>query len=1027
MRSKILVFSTFWDILLPALRGDTFSTKTPKTQINPNIALTRNFNKFRARTKFGNLVAFDLPIPNWLSATFGGFWRMRVRLQPPQSAAPSGVHRVEYVCELPLLPARLLVRLDTAVADGDCAEVNALRLRPELLLKRTVVRVGLEDHVAADVTPDGNVAMGAAHDMATVYCNASVQAEAAGLLGVLAWAALPFQRVLQAHMQYVAREFLEEHWRAVLHRWSTGDVSPVDDGGGQPEITRKVSKASFVGLGASAGPPQVPSTSPGSEEASGGAAGPITSGIHSQGSVPDSEVADQTPKASHEVTKGSFSKGFLYKLGDGLLNTTWNLRYFLLIGPTLQYFRSPHEAKPRDVIDLRDASVQWAKDQSRPFAFSVETTNHRILYLSGNDDKETCGWIDRIRTASKLTETHETRNVGSSSAYRRPALLGAGFPKAPAVVEDPGIEGAFRVCAQALVQASCGEGFRLQEVQNGLRIFVRADGDAGDASAGGCSVVGAWLVLTLLVLSFALSLAPATTTRLLGDISKATPNAFLVPCLVLCAAVLWRWCFSTSRLPAAPPMLYATARVDCPAEELRDIVEEPSFYAEWRPGHLHGRLLSLLPGKDDILYNCFRLEFGGLFSTRAHLHARRRWIRAHDGMRLLCTVAEACSDSGLSTVGGCEGFAVVPNEDNSCTAVWLCGLRLAQWAPSWAQERLAIQRVSALAGLRDWIACKQHVSLGAAGAVSCDAPQGRESLHATVFRGFQCAASGGLHAPGDLERAVCMSEVMLRAGTELLRGGRLVKVQPVPHGLTQAGHNLAQRYASRWAYAPLFLPAASTTERARERLLLVVAFAVAGLHLAAISFPHLPWIPIAPGQKHTLLLPDNGRIRVEQAPEASAVAGLSAAPSLRRSIFEVLSGSGAGYRIHGTDEVTCHTELPGELRFADRGMTTVELAPGSSITFTLPELRIRPSSWSLGRGSVYEWLGSAHFVDTSGNLQCDLCFGSSSELEASDAVSGTLRDAVGLEIGRIRGSWLGPLLCNNEVIWRGPRLQPPPY
>lgn len=83
------------------------------------------------------------------------------------------------------------------------------------------------------------------------------------------------------------------------------------------------------------------------------------------------------------LTKGmSFHNGFLYKLGpgsprrselsgagcqgDGLLNSSWNLRYFLLIGvsclrtrlkvswpgQTLQYYRSQHEARPRDAINL---------------------------------------------------------------------------------------------------------------------------------------------------------------------------------------------------------------------------------------------------------------------------------------------------------------------------------------------------------------------------------------------------------------------------------------------------------------------------------------------------------------------------------------------------------------------------------------------------------------------------------------------------------------------------------------------------
>ncbi|CAE7630237.1 CYTH2 [Symbiodinium pilosum] len=99
-----------------------------------------------------------------------------------------------------------------------------------------------------------------------------------------------------------------------------------------------------------------------------------------------------------------FHNGFLYKLGDGLLNTGWNLRYFLLIGQTLQYYRSQHEAKPRDAISLSGVSVEWIHDASRPFTFVVSKSGQRSFCLSGCTEREACEWVERIQAASAAVE-----------------------------------------------------------------------------------------------------------------------------------------------------------------------------------------------------------------------------------------------------------------------------------------------------------------------------------------------------------------------------------------------------------------------------------------------------------------------------------------------------------------------------------------------------------------------------------------------------------------------------------------------
>jgi len=176
--------------------------------------------------------------------------------------------------------------------------------------------------------------------------------------------------------------------------------------------------------------------------------------------------------------------------------------------------------------------------------------------------------------------------------------------------------------------------------------------------------------------------------------------------------------------------------------------------------------------------------------------------------------------------------------------------------------------------------------------------------------------------------------------------------------------------------------------------------------------------------RQSAVLPGDTRVQVDVAADGDD----AAVPRARRASFEVLSPAGSGFRIFGTDRVVCRLELPAALSFVDCGDTTIEFGPGGSVVrLSLPQLHVRPSAWSLGLGSNYEWTGFAHFVDEAGGVQCDLGFGPASGLEGADTVAGTMRDALGFEIGRLRGSWLGPLFCDGEVLWRGPRQQPAPY
>lgn len=75
---------------------------------------------------------------------------------------------------------------------------------------------------------------------------------------------------------------------------------------------------------------------------------------------------DRQPSAERE-SSGRFYSGFLHKLGDGVFNTTWNQRFFILDGDQLKYYKTPTEKQPRDRVSVRQALVQRINDKERPF------------------------------------------------------------------------------------------------------------------------------------------------------------------------------------------------------------------------------------------------------------------------------------------------------------------------------------------------------------------------------------------------------------------------------------------------------------------------------------------------------------------------------------------------------------------------------------------------------------------------------------------------------------------------------------
>jgi hypothetical protein len=55
--------------------------------------------------------------------------------------------------------------------------------------------------------------------------------------------------------------------------------------------------------------------------------------------------------------RGQPKCGFLYKKGDGPIDYGWNLRYFILDGRMLYYFKTAADREPRGIMKLMNPTV----------------------------------------------------------------------------------------------------------------------------------------------------------------------------------------------------------------------------------------------------------------------------------------------------------------------------------------------------------------------------------------------------------------------------------------------------------------------------------------------------------------------------------------------------------------------------------------------------------------------------------------------------------------------------------------------
>ena len=109
--------------------------------------------------------------------------------------------------------------------------------------------------------------------------------------------------------------------------------------------------------------------------------------------------------------------GYLFKQGDGYINRSWNLRFFRLLGSSLQYFSDAGDPRPRESIDIAGARVLMLsdiEDRSIEGVFAIHPKEHRILVVSGRNFDETQLWFNAALQASLICGS-ESNFVRSSS------------------------------------------------------------------------------------------------------------------------------------------------------------------------------------------------------------------------------------------------------------------------------------------------------------------------------------------------------------------------------------------------------------------------------------------------------------------------------------------------------------------------------------------------------------------------------------------------------------------------------------
>lgn len=259
------------------------------------------------------------------------------------------------------------------------------------------------------------------------------------------------------------------------------------------------------------------------------------------------------------------------------------------------------------------------------------------------------------------------------------------------------------------------------------------------------------------------------------------------------------------------------------------------------------------------------------------------------------------------------------------------------------------------------------------------------------------------------ERGVAW-ELVKQVGSSLLEGRDLVSVS-LPVKLFEP-RSFLQRLADGWRYVPFFLSRAAQTTDPVERFKIVVAFALASLHLQVTE--KKPFNPIL-GETCQLHFDDGTEIFLEQTTHHP--------PASNWEVF----GPNKSFHFWGYGEWAASC-TGNTVKGYQKGPNHVVFADGQKITFTEPVILIRGIMF----GDRYVEFGDKMtFVDEANKLRCELVLNPdaigffkglfSKPKTLSDTVRGQIcrvnGDGSFEPLADVNGSWLGYLDIGNTRYW----------
>ncbi|CAN8065571.1 unnamed protein product [Agarophyton chilense] len=198
------------------------------------------------------------------------------------------------------------------------------------------------------------------------------------------------------------------------------------------------------------------------------------------------------------------------------------------------------------------------------------------------------------------------------------------------------------------------------------------------------------------------------------------------------------------------------------------------------------------------------------------------------------------------------------------------------------------------------------------------------------YRIENASASGGMLFKDPKEGEIIrrsVQYVLQRVGSQVLQGNITFSGMSMPVHMNEP-RSLLERVTDDWAYAPLYLNAAAATTDPVQRIKLVAAFVVSGLH--CIETLAKPFNPIL-GSTYQATLSDGTPCYIEQTSHHPPVTHYTIRPNDNKYLLAGFSGVQGGV-VWGLDTAISSRRV---------GVNVVEFADGTRIVYTFPTMLLR--------------------------------------------------------------------------------------